>query len=141
MGLATDTFHAVGGFDPSFRTSEDRDFCDRATNKDFQLFYEPSAVVYHFHHLTIHRFLRQHFAYGRGAFRFYRGHRCRSSGNSTLEISFYAATAGRILRSLKGLSVQEKCSLILLMILWQGANVSGFVLEAVMQLMPSGNRK
>jgi hypothetical protein len=34
--------------------------------------YVPDAVIYHAHHLTLRRFMRQHFSYGRGACHFHR---------------------------------------------------------------------
>ena len=67
-------FHEVGGFGKSFplAAGEDREFCDRWIRAGRPLRYVPEAVVEHHHELTLSRFLRQHFTYGRGAFHFHR---------------------------------------------------------------------
>jgi glycosyltransferase involved in cell wall biosynthesis len=73
FALPHGAFHALGGYDTTFPLSagEDREFSDRMLYYDYPLVYAPEAVVYHFHDLTLHTFLRQHFNYGRGSFRFY----------------------------------------------------------------------
>ncbi|MGA7877690.1 MAG: glycosyltransferase [Desulfoferrobacter sp.] len=66
-------FHFIGGFNEIFSLGgEDREFCNRWINCGFGLIYEPLAKVYHFHKMTFRSFLRQHFRYGVGAFRFRR---------------------------------------------------------------------
>lgn len=49
---------------------EDRDLCHRWVSSGRPLLYCPDAVVYHYHHLTLRGFCRQHFNYGRGGFRY-----------------------------------------------------------------------
>ena len=67
-------FRSAGGLDPSWKNSggEDRDLCARWLQAGFALYYQPAAVVHHFHALTARQFLRQHFRYGRGAWLFHR---------------------------------------------------------------------
>lgn len=66
----------VGGFDESFGTvgAEDRDFALRVTQAGHELRFVPEAVVLHRADPTPSSFVRQHFRYGRGAFRFQRMH-------------------------------------------------------------------
>jgi GT2 family glycosyltransferase len=66
-------FLEVGGFDAaSFRDlagGEDRDFCERWVDSGRRMEYVPGAVIRHAHPLDLRRFWRQHFTYGRGAYR------------------------------------------------------------------------
>ncbi|MGK2963482.1 MAG: glycosyltransferase [Gemmatimonadaceae bacterium] len=76
--LAVDSasFWHVGGFDERFQApaGEDRDFCARWLRQGYSLVLEPEAVVVHSHSMGLAGFIRQHFAYGGGARRFYESH-------------------------------------------------------------------
>lgn len=76
LALYKDSFFAAGGFDERFPAAagEDREFCARWLSRGFSLELEPAAIVYHSHPMGLMRFLRQHYAYGNGARRFYSGH-------------------------------------------------------------------
>lgn len=79
FALPTQRFQEIGGFDTSFplAAGEDREFCDRWSCHGYPMVYAPEAQVYHAHYLTLFKFWRQHFNYGRGAFCFHqvRAHR------------------------------------------------------------------
>jgi GT2 family glycosyltransferase len=79
MAVSAEAFHRLGGFDSQFSYAggEDRDFCDRWHASGGRSAFEPEAVVYHRHPLTMQGYLAQHFRYGRGALRF---HRARAPG-------------------------------------------------------------
>ena len=68
----------AGGFDTSIPLypAEDRELCDRLCKMGCALVRVPDAVVAHAHPLTLSGFCRQHFAYGRAAWRY---HRMRAS--------------------------------------------------------------
>ena len=74
--------HEIGGFDTLFplAAGEDREFCDRWQHKGLKIGYEPKAVVFHSHAMTLASFWKQHFNYGRGAFYFHqiRSNRCQT---------------------------------------------------------------
>lgn len=72
IALPSDRFLELGGFDESFTTSEDREFCSRWLRHGYRMTYAPEVVVSHAHALNFFTFWRQHFNYGRGAFRFRR---------------------------------------------------------------------
>ncbi len=131
MALPADTFRALGGFSPGFRTSEDRDLCDRWLSAGYPLIYAPDAVVGHAHALTLRAFWRQHLGYGRGAFRFYRAHALRSAADSTLNPDFYIALLRRLPGVLRGRPFGNAMALAGLLALWQAANLVGFLSEAV----------
>ncbi|TAE93521.1 MAG: glycosyltransferase [Oscillatoriales cyanobacterium] len=62
----------IGGFDTTFALAagEDREFCFRWLNAGGCAVYSPEVTVYHSHALTLGKFWRQQFNYGRGAFLF-----------------------------------------------------------------------
>jgi GT2 family glycosyltransferase len=126
LALPADLFGTVGGFDPAFRTSEDRDLCDRWTRIGYPLVYAPEAVIYHRHELTMAGFWRQHFNYGRGAYRFHQARARRGAGPFRPEISFYL----NVFRyPFAGGGQGRRFSLALLFVLWQLANAAGFLWE------------
>lgn len=119
-------FHELGGFDESFRTSEDRELCARWVLDGRRLGYEPAAVVDHASPLTLRRFWRQHVAYGRGAFR-YHGAQARRGASVKLEPSFYLALVRAGLRRQPG----ESAAVLALLGVWHVANSVGFALEGL----------
>lgn len=129
MAVAANTFFLLGRFDPSFRTSEDRDFCDRAIMSGIQMLCEPNAHVRHFHRLTFASYFQIHFDYGKGAYRFYRAHEDRCAADSTIEIAFYISTLQRMRKWLRRFRTRPAILFSLLIVLWQVANFAGFISE------------
>jgi GT2 family glycosyltransferase len=130
MAMPAEIFRKIGGFDVAFRTSEDRDLCDRWLMAGCQLLYAFDAVIRHAHRLDFHSFWKQHMEYGRGAWRFYRAYGRRHAGKSSIEPSFYWT----LLRKLPHLIMRQGKKRALLTILlgtWQIANLAGFLAEAV----------
>jgi GT2 family glycosyltransferase len=81
MAVAAEAFRTAGGFDTALRraAAEDREFCDRWIHQGRAISFVPQAVVRHAHPLTLRKFWRQHFNYGRGA-HYYHLTRARRSG-------------------------------------------------------------
>jgi glycosyltransferase involved in cell wall biosynthesis len=131
LAIRLDQFHAVGEFDPSFTLAgaEDRELCDRWLYHDYPMIYAPEVLVYHAHVLTLQTFWRQHFTYGRGAFRFHQVRAKRSQQRIRLEpLSFYL----NLLRypSFRGQGWRT-LSIAALLVLSQGANLAGLVWEGI----------
>jgi GT2 family glycosyltransferase len=124
LAIPADGFHALGGFDPTFRTSEDRDLCDRWQRGGYRMTYAPEAVVYHAHMLTLHTFWQQHFNYGRGAFRFHRMRELRGAKRFRPDPLFYL----NLLRYLF-LTEHRRPSLLPTLAVCQLANAAGFLWE------------
>lgn len=131
MGLARDEFLQLGGFDESFRTAEDRDFCDRWQHRGGCLVYLPSARVVHCSALTFRSFVRQHFAYGRGAFRFHKARIERHSARISYTILAYYV---HVLQELVRLPRSALATRLALFVAWQTANLTGFLWEFVCYL-------
>jgi glycosyltransferase involved in cell wall biosynthesis len=124
MAVSSKLFQESGGFDSSFRTSEDRDFCARWIRQGHPLVYTTRAIVHHYHQLTLTAFCRQHFSYGRGAYQF---HRTRARCGPSLlkpDPRFYASVFRRALSGKKPLRTTG------LLGLWQIANLAGFLWQA-----------
>lgn len=133
MAASVKLFHESGGFDPAFRTSEDRDFCDRWMRRGHPLVYAPGAIVYHHHHLTLAAFCRQHFHYGRGAHRFYQVRAQRGRSRWKPDFQFYASVCRRAL--FQPLSWRS-LHMAALIGLWQASNVAGFLWQGVCRDSP-----
>jgi glycosyltransferase involved in cell wall biosynthesis len=121
-------FEAVGRFDLAFllAAGEDRELCDRWHESGRRLLYAPDAVVYHSHALTWSSFCRQHFNYGRGAFRFHRARRDRMRPEGP---RFYA---GLIAWPFRERPRSRSVILSMLLVATQTANAAGFFFEAAL---------
>ncbi len=64
----------VGGFDSRCATGEDIDLCIRIAQADYELWFEPTARVTHFHRYTLRGLARQWFQYGYGHAYLFRKH-------------------------------------------------------------------
>jgi len=124
-------FCSVGGFNANFKTSEDREFCDRWLSSGYHMTYAPEVVIYHANLLTMASFWRQHFNYGRGSFCFHQLRARRQQKRMRLEpLSFYfhllkypLSKKGQVPRGLGEA----------LLLLSQAASTSGFAWEFVKQ--------
>jgi cellulose synthase/poly-beta-1,6-N-acetylglucosamine synthase-like glycosyltransferase len=119
-------FVALGGFDPSFRTSEDRDLCARWTLSGRRMSYVPEAVVFHRSELTLRSFWRQFFSYGRGAFRFRQKQASRTGHRVPIEPSFYWAL---LRRPFTDAALDRPFPALGLLGLWHMATTAGFLRE------------
>ncbi|MDO9116998.1 MAG: glycosyltransferase [Nitrospira sp.] len=129
--VPTDRYHAIGGFDESFvrATGEDREFCNRWTRHGYRMVYAPEVIVTHAHPLTFRAFVRQHFNYGRGTFRYRTMQASPRNGQMSLEpMSFYL----NLLRASRSVArTKRKVQLTLLLGVSQVANAAGFVWESM----------
>jgi GT2 family glycosyltransferase len=125
LAVRADEFRACGGFDPTFETAEDREFCDRWLDGGGSLVRVPPAAATHFSPLDLRGFIHRHYRYGRGAYRFHRLRRNRGSGRFRLQfLWFYLFVMQACLASRR--RVLRKAALVFL---WQACNVAGFVAE------------
>ena len=130
VAFPKDGFHAVGGFDSSFSlAAEDRDLCDRWVQHGFRIVYAPEVIVRHAHRMGLRGYSRQHFSYGRGAFRFQRARVNRGSGNLVKELGFYRSLPGLVRRSVAQTHGPKSVLPIALLAVWQVANAAGFFWE------------
>jgi GT2 family glycosyltransferase len=126
MALPADGFRAIGGFDPTFTTSEDRELCDRWLRRGYRMSYAPEAVVYHAHPLTLRRFWWQHFGYGRGAWRFHRIREQRGAGQFRPDLTFYKQLGVAPFANVRAPRLPIIAALV---VISQLANCAGFLYE------------
>jgi glycosyltransferase involved in cell wall biosynthesis len=119
-------FRELGGFDESFRTSEDREICDRWLSKGLRLAYAPEAVVRHAHALTLRTLWRQHFGYGRGAWCFHAARSARGHAPFKPDSDFYL----KLLRAPLSRPGSVRAARLAALLLWtQLANTAGFLYQ------------
>jgi GT2 family glycosyltransferase len=130
LAVPADAFQELGGFDERYALpgGEDRAFCLRWRASGRVLLYEPRALVEHAHPLTLAGFLRQHFAYGRGAYRFHRDAR------QVRESAAFHAALPRLLAA--GVPAgprrtRELTATVGGLVLWEAGNAAGVAYEAV----------
>jgi len=134
LAIGRDLFHRVGGFNPAFTTSEDRDLCDRLSNAGIRMRYAADGVVEHRHTLSLRGFCRQHFQYGCGAFRFHCSQRQRHSRHTWTKTSFHLDLGNWLLYPFSQVSPGRWPGLFSLLFLWQFTNTVGFAVEGLRQL-------
>ncbi|MEO0587980.1 MAG: glycosyltransferase, partial [Planctomycetota bacterium] len=68
MAMSRELFAEVGGFrvNPACGFGEDRELCDRWRHRGYPRIFRPGALIYHYHAMTLRKFVKQHFGYGRG---------------------------------------------------------------------------
>jgi glycosyltransferase involved in cell wall biosynthesis len=129
FAMPSDRFRAFGGFSTRFplAAGEDREFCDRWLYQGYPLIYAAEAQISHAHTLTLVKFWRQHFNYGRGAYCFHQIRAQRMHNSIQVEpFRFYFN-----LLAYPFLKPSSQASILLsgLLFISQVANVLGFFLE------------
>jgi glycosyltransferase involved in cell wall biosynthesis len=126
FALSAECFREMKGFNKSFATSEDREFCDRWLARGFSMTYAPEATIHHAHDLTLSALWRQHFAYGRGALRFHRARSANENGRFKPDINFYR----KLLRASASRAPKTRAVQLTALLFWsQLANAAGFFYE------------
>jgi glycosyltransferase involved in cell wall biosynthesis len=124
-------FHSIGGFDITFKTSEDREFCDRWQHHGFQMTYAPEVVIYHSHVLNFVTFWHQHFNYGRGAYQYHHVRAQRGTSRFKPDFKFYRGLFFNPLIQERG---REGLWVKLLLFVSQIANIIGFSWEGLQRI-------
>jgi GT2 family glycosyltransferase len=133
FALPRDLFQQISGFDTNFplAAGEDREFCDRWRQQGWPMTYASAMTVFHAHPLSLKRYWRQHFNYGRGAYCFHQVRARRGGGQVNIEpLKFYRQllTYPLVRRgNFQGVSLSG------LMVLSQVANTLGFFWERYQQ--------
>jgi GT2 family glycosyltransferase len=133
LALSLRAFREIGGFDPTFRTAEDRELCDRWLRRGNRIIYQPRARVRHARILNARSFCRVHFEYGRGAARFHRVRAARKSGTMLADSRFHLHIGNWLCRPLMSVPREQVVPVALLLAAWQTANFAGFLWESARQ--------
>jgi cellulose synthase/poly-beta-1,6-N-acetylglucosamine synthase-like glycosyltransferase len=130
LAVPADGFREVGGFDESFRTSEDREFCDRWLRHGRRLAFADDAILGHAPRMGLSAFVQRHFRYGRGAFRYHRSRSSNVAESVRRELGFYRSLPAGVRARLANAGPQAP-ALGALLVAWQLANAAGFAWEAL----------
>jgi glycosyltransferase involved in cell wall biosynthesis len=124
-------YREIGGFPDDFPCAggEDRELCDRWRWKGYKMRYVPEAVIYHAHHLSLSKYCKQHFNYGIGAFYFHQVRKKRQSGTMVQEMNFHTNLNNWLFAPFTR-GEKHPVSMFFLLMLWQVANLAGFVWAA-----------
>lgn len=131
MAIARDGFYKLNGFDNAFRTSEDRDFCARWLQIGGRMVYVADALIGHAHHLSFSTYCQQHFNYGRGAYRFQTKCREANQARLTSDFKFHLNLQNWLIYPFTRVRKKRASLLAGLLIVWQVANLAGFLFEAI----------
>jgi glycosyltransferase involved in cell wall biosynthesis len=140
IALSAELFSALDGFTTSIpsATAEDKEFCDRWRARGLELSHVDEAVVYHANDLTLGRFLRQHFNYGRGILSFRLQRRTRIRREIVPEpLKFYL---NLVFSPLGGRKAPRRWRTVALLIVSQLATMAGAVRELVRWRRPARER-
>ena len=120
------SFLKLGGFHPDFRTSEDRELCDRWLGNGYSMIYDPSIELYHSHRLNLLSFWRQHLSYGRGAFNFHQIRFQRGAPPFRPDLSFHQKL---VIHPFRHLPIYRALIVVVLMFISQLASTVGYFQE------------
>ncbi len=134
-------FHNIGGFDPAFRTSEDRELCHRWLQHGHRIVYHPEACVRHAHALNFRSFCRQHFNYGRGAHRYHELRWLRKSGSLLQESRFHLNVRNWLWQPIREVPAGQVLPVATLLGLWQAANLAGFLWDGIHEAVRGSNKR
>lgn len=125
LALPVDGFATIGGFDTSYRHAEDRDLCDRWRASGRRLVIEPAALALHARPLGLAAFLRQHYAYGRGARQFHEAR--RPGGLATPPAGFHRAVCARLGALPADVGWRRAGEVAALLALWRPVELAGYL--------------
>ena len=132
FALERQRFLALGGCDPSFGflAAEDREFIDRWLQAGGRLVPVAGCQVRHEHRSSLGGFVRQYFNYGRGAWLYHRLRRRVQRGRLWQDARLHTGLPARLRRPLQQVAPQFRCKVLLLIAVWQLANLAGFLWQA-----------
>lgn len=116
-------FAEIGGFDPDYLVSEDRDLCGRWLARGWPMRFRETAVVAHAHPKTLSEFWSTFVRYGRGAHRFHRAARGGAHGDAGIRVSVATLAAA--------VSSSRSPRRLALVAVWQAATIAGFAQAAL----------
>ena len=124
LACPAEPLRRLGGFDERFRTAEDRELRRRWAAAGFALARVPGAVVEHDSRLGLVSFIRKFVAYGQGACQFHASGRNPSLREST---AFHFKLPTLLLPELRRRGLVRSTAIVVLLIVWEGANLAGFL--------------
>ena len=128
VAFPTEALIKLGGFDERFRTAEDRELCRRWEHVGYSLGHIEEALVAHDSQLNLASFTYKFFTYGCGAAKFHSLAPHPGIGES---LSFHCRLPALLLPELRRRSFTRGLAVAALILLWESANFSGYVVERI----------
>lgn len=127
-----DAYQALGGNDEGFGrlAAEDREFIDRWRRSGRHLVKAGDAIVSHEHRSDFRGFVRQYFNYGKGAWRYHKLTGSRGANTLDEATKLHRGLWGYARKPLADLSPAMRVKIVFLLLVWELANVNGFVWQA-----------
>lgn len=135
LAMRRSDYLAIGGCDERFGrlAAEDRDFADRWRLAGGVLVRCPNARVIHAHRRMLRGFARQYVNYGRGAWRYHQLRRQRGSGKMLDDLDLHFSMRRHLGPSLRAQAPWMRVKVVLLLVVWQLANLAGFVWQGTLE--------
>lgn len=131
MAVPAAAFAEIGGFDETFQVaSEDRDLCARWNASGRTLRLVETALVRHAPQLDLVRFARQHFNYGRGAFRYHQARAGDEPNRRMQTLTAHWRFLGKVVEGFAGRRMADRLRIGALLLLWQAVNLAGYLFSA-----------
>jgi len=124
IAFPTAALRTIGGFDESFRTSEDRELCRRWQRAGFGLVKAPDAVISHAPDMTLRKFWRKYVSYGSGAARF---HGSSDDGWRRESAAFHRRVPALAWAEMAEQRIEQRASVSAALLLWEFANLTGYL--------------
>jgi glycosyltransferase involved in cell wall biosynthesis len=140
FALERQRFLAMGGCDPGFGflAAEDREFIARWLQAGWRLMQVPGCQVRHEHRSSLGGFVRQYFNYGRGAWHYHRLGRLRQHGRLWQDAGLHTRLPARLAPPLRRVAPRLRLRVLLLIAVWQLANLAGFLWQAGLETVSAG---
>jgi len=123
IGFPTSALRAIGGFDSSYLTSEDRELCRRWKHSGYELKTNPDAILAHAPRMDFKRFWRKYVAYGEGAARFHND----ADENWNLTFAYHFRIPKLLWSEMSEKKLNKRFRICLLVLVWEVANLVGFL--------------
>lgn len=137
FALDRQRYLALGGCYPGFGflAAEDRDFVDRWLQAGGRLERCTSTWVRHEHRSSLRGFVRQYFNYGRGAWHFHKRRRQRQHGGMWTHARLHSELPARLLEPIRQVPPRFRLQTVLLIGVWQVANLAGFLWQGGLECL------
>jgi cellulose synthase/poly-beta-1,6-N-acetylglucosamine synthase-like glycosyltransferase len=126
LAFPAEALRRLGGFNPEFRTAEDREICRRWLEAGYRLAHAPDALVFHAPELDAAALWRRFFSYGKGAAQFHAGSGGQWIGESLAFHLRVPALAASVIREQR---LGRAVTLAALVGLWEIANLTGYLMQ------------
>jgi GT2 family glycosyltransferase len=115
---------AIGGFDPTFKTAEDRELCRRWLRAGYRLVKAADAVIEHSPRMNLRGFWRKYVTYGSGAAQFHGGPGEQWLHNS---LGFHIRIPKLAAAQMSQSNIKRRVAIYAMLLVWEAASTTGYL--------------